>query len=166
MTIRRERAADLPAIHAVNVAAFGSPAEAVIVDTLRVAEPAAISLVAEEAGIIHGHVMFSPVRIAEAPGLHAMALAPLAVAPDRQRKGIGLALILAGLEECRRAGVHAVFVVGDPAYYTRTGFAPARPKGFACQFDVPDDVFMVVELVPGSLARRSGTVQFHPAFKE
>ena len=86
----------------MNVAAFGSPTEAVIVDTLRVAEAAAISLVAEEAGVIHGHIMFSPVRIAEAPGLLAMALAPLAVAPDRQRIGIGMALIRAGLEECRR----------------------------------------------------------------
>jgi putative acetyltransferase len=93
-----------------------------------------------------------------------MALAPMAVIPHRQRTGIGSALVRAGLEECRRAGVAAVFVVGHPSYYPRFGFAAGATIGFKCQFDVPDDAFMVTELLPGALAGRSGTIYFHEAF--
>jgi putative acetyltransferase len=164
MSIRRERERDIPAVRAVNVAAFGSPTEADIVDMLR---PMAgvISLVAEEDGELTGHIMFSPVRVAGAPTLRAMALAPMAVAPRCQRNGIGSALVREGLEECRRAGADAVFVVGHPSYYPRFGFTPAGALGFTCEFDVLDEAFMAVPLVAGALGGCAGTVYFNEAFR-
>jgi putative acetyltransferase len=89
----------------------------------------------------------------------------MAVAPDRQRAGIGSALIRAGIEECQRQGIDAVFVVGHPEYYPRFGFKPASSVGCVCEFDVPDEAFMVAELVAGVLDREKATVYFHPAFK-
>jgi putative acetyltransferase len=148
----------------VTTAAFGSAAEADIVETLRADGRELISLVAEEDGEVVGHILFSPVRIADAPGLRARALAPMAVLPERQRRGIGSALVRAGLEECRRARVDVVFVVGHPAYYPRFGFAPASRSGFSCEFDVSDDVFMVAEVAHSALKGRSGIVCFHEAF--
>jgi putative acetyltransferase len=106
------------------------------------------------------------VTIDGAADVRAMGLAPMAVTPDRQRSGIGASLIAAGLDECRQAGVEAVFVVGHPTYYPRYGFVPARGLGFMCEFDVPDDAFMVIELVRGRLEARAGTVHFHDAFKD
>lgn len=164
MRIRREEAQDIPQVRAVNVAAFGSATEAGIVEVLRSDANDVVSLVAEEDGEIGGHIMFSPVRVVGAPDLHAMALAPMAVIPHRQRTGIGSKLVRAGLEECRRSGVAAVFVVGHPSYYPRFGFAPASKFAFTCEFDVPDEAFMAAELIPEALAGHSGTVQFHEAF--
>jgi putative acetyltransferase len=150
----------------LNTAAFGSPAEAVLVDVLRSSVATLVSLVAAEDGEIQGHIMFSPVRIDGAADVRAMGLAPMAVTPERQRRGIGTSLIAAGLEQCRQAGVEAVFVVGHPTYYPRYGFVPARGLGFTCEFNVRDDAFMVIELVRGRLERRAGTVHFHEAFKD
>ena len=73
--------------------------------------------------------------------------------------------VRAGLEECRRSGVAAVFVVGHPSYYPRFGFAPAPKFAFNCEFDVPDEAFMAAELIPEVLAGHSETVQFHEAFR-
>jgi len=149
----------------MNIAAFGTAAEADIVELLRADTHNTVSLIAEEDGGIVGHIMFSPVQIAGGFDLPAMALAPMAVSPHRQRAGIGSELVRAGLDHCRQAGVSAVFVVGHPSYYPRFGFARASTFGFSCEFDVPDDVFMAMELIPGALARGAGTVHFHKAFK-
>ena len=95
-----------------------------------------------------------------------MALAPMAVVPDRQRSGIGSSLVRAGLAACTQCGVEAVFVVGHPTYYPRFGFTRASTLGIACEFAVDDDAFMVVELVPGALRGTTGTVYFHEAFRD
>jgi putative acetyltransferase len=163
--IRPEAPTDIPHIHRVNEAAFGSSLEATLVDALREHAADVISLVAEDNGQIVGHVMFSPVRVEGAEGVRSMALAPMAVAPDRQRAGIGSQLVHAGLAECARRGVEAVFVVGHPPYYPRFGFTRASAFGIACEFEVDDDAFMVVEVVPAALKGTTGTVYFHEAFK-
>lgn len=165
MRIRREEASDVPKIRTVNVTAFGSTSEADIVDVLRSDAQDVVSLVADDDGEVVGHIMFSPVQVVSAPEVWAMALAPMAVIPQRQRTGIGTALVRAGLEECRHSGVGAIFVVGHPSYYPRFGFAAGSKVGFNCEFDVPDEAFMILELVPGKLAGRSGTVHFHEAFR-
>jgi putative acetyltransferase len=162
--IRLEEATDVPLIQALNRAAFESAAEAAIVDALRLRAVDPISLVAEDDHHIVGHIMFSPVRLTGADDLRAMALAPMAVTPARQRAGIGSALVRAGLEACRQQGVEAVFVVGHPSYYPRFGFRLASSFGIGCEFDVPDDAFMAVELVEGALRGRTGRVFFHEAF--
>jgi putative acetyltransferase len=165
MHIRPEQATDIPNIRELNQAAFDSSTEADLVDALRVAASDVVSLVAVKDGGIVGHIMFSPVRIAGAEEVRAMGLAPMAVAPAHQRAGIGSALVRAGLEECRRLAVETVFVVGHAAYYPRFGFVRASTAGIACEFEVPDDSFMVIELAAGALSRRAATVYFHPAFK-
>ena len=164
MPVRIEEPADFPAIHAVNRAAFESALEANLVVALRARAAEAISLVAEEGGTIVGHIMFSPVRLTSVDGLRAMALAPMAVMPARQRAGIGSALVRNGLVECQRRGVEAVFVVGHPEYYPRFGFRRASEFGIACEFEVPDDAFMALELVKDALRGRGGKVFFHEAF--
>ncbi len=164
--IRQETAADIAAIHAVNAAAFETTAEADLVDSLRARAADVISFVAERDGEIVGHILFSPVSLASSPELKIMGLAPMAVAPSHQRSGIGSALVRAGLEQCKRQGAAAVVVLGHPAYYPRFGFVPSVRYGIDSEYDVPQDVFMLVELVPGALQGASGTVSYHAAFRD
>jgi putative acetyltransferase len=154
--IRTETVTDIPHIRRINEAAFGSPVEATLVDVLRERVPDVISLVADDDGEVVGHLMFSPVRVEGAQELRAMALAPMAVTPDRQRTGIGSQWSVPDLAECTRRGVEAVVVVGHPTYYPRFGFVRASTFRIACEFDVDDDAFMVVELVPGVLKGGDG----------
>ena len=164
MLIRSEEQRDWAAVHAVNASAFETPAEANLVDDLREHATPLVSLVAEDNGAIVGHIMFSPVSLAGHPTLRIMGLAPMAVAPEHQRKGIGSALVRAGLEHCQQLGFGAVVVLGHPAYYPRFGFSSSARFGIGCEYDVPEDVFMVVELRAGFLHGASGTVAYHAAF--
>jgi putative acetyltransferase len=117
-----------------------------------------------EGGTIVGHIMFSPVSLSGHPGLKIMGLAPMAVAPEQQRKGIGSALVRAGLERCKQLGFGAVVVLGHPRYYPRFGFSPSTRFGIKCEYEVPEEVFMVQELQPGYLRSVSGTIKYHAAF--
>src|SRR5215510_9426273 len=164
MTIRPEQPEDMLAIREVNEAAFGTATEADLVDALREQAAPIISLVADEAQAIVGHILFSPVTLDAAADLRIMGLAPMAVAPARQRQGIGSALIREGLERCRRLGYQAVVVLGHADYYPRFGFTRASRFGIRCEYDVPDDVFMLLELEKGALKGKSGPVRYHPAF--
>ncbi len=166
MHVRAERPEDHGAVRAVNLAAFDTATEADLVDALRARADPVISLVAEHGGEVVGHVMFTPVTWAEHPTLALMGLAPLAVAPRHQRQGVGGALVRAGLEACREGGYGAVAVVGHPEYYPRFGFAASSRFGIGSQFDVPPEVFMLAELVPGYLEGCSGTIRFHAAFDD
>lgn len=151
-------------MHAVNVSAFETPAEANLVDALREQAQPLVSLVAEDDGAIVGHILFSPVSLSGHPALRIMGLGPMAVAPEHQRKGIGSALVRAGLERCRQRDFGAVVVLGHPAYYPRFGFSSSARFGLGCEYDVPEEVFMVVELQPGFLRGASGKVMYHAAF--
>jgi putative acetyltransferase len=174
VAIRHEQNGDADHIRFVIARAFGGSNEAAIVDALRGA-PGSLSLVAIVDGRIAGHIFFTPVQIDGAePYGAALGLAPLAVLPERQRCGIGSALVRAGLDACRAAGCRIVVVLGHPEYYPRFGFAPASSAGLACEFPVPADAFMALELVPGALAgagperahpsTASRTVRYHPRF--
>ena len=165
MLIRSEVERDGAAVYALNASAFGGPAEAALVDLLRVQAQPLISLVAEDGGSVVGHIMFSPVELSGHPELRLMGLAPMAVAASHQRRGIGTALVRAGLEQCRDLDVDAVFVLGHPGYYPRFGFSPAAALGIRSDYDVPDDTFMVLELDMGCLNGTSGTVTYHEAFR-
>ena len=88
----------------------------------------------------------------------------MAVVPAAQRRGVGSALVRAGIDECRKLGCGALVVLGHPAFYPRFGFLPAARVGIRSHYDVPDDVFMALELVNGSLRGRSGLVRYHTAF--
>ncbi len=164
MLVREEDESDQDAVHAVNVSAFETSAEADLVDALRAQAQPIVSLVAEEGGEVVGHIMFSPVSLPEHPNLKLMGLAPMAVTGQHQRKGIGSALVRAGLEQCKQLGITAVVVLGHPEYYPRFGFAASSRFGIDSEYDVPEDVFMAMELQPGALNGRTGRVKYHAAF--
>lgn len=164
--IREERVADVASVHAVNVAAFETDAEARLVDTLRKVADPVISLVAEVDGTVVGHILFTPVSAETAVDMRLMGLAPMAVLPAYQRRGIGSALVRAGLEACRERGVGAVVVLGHPTYYPRFGFVNSSRFGLESEYDVPRGAFMALELIPGALEAVSGTVRYHEAFGE
>jgi putative acetyltransferase len=164
MLIRPEEARDQPAVYALNSAAFETCLEARLVDALRQQAHPLISLVADNGHAVVGHILFSPVSLAGHPGLNIMGLAPMAVAPDHQRKGIGSALVRAGLDRCEQLGVGAVVVLGHPKYYPRFGFCSSSRFGIKSEYGVPEEVFMLMELQPGYLHGASGTLKYHSAF--
>jgi putative acetyltransferase len=164
MLIRPEKDDDWDAVHAVNVSAFESPSEANLVDALREQAQPVVSLVAEENGEVIGHIMFSPVALSGGPNLRVLGLAPMAVAPTHQQKGIGSALVRTGLEQCRQLGFDAVVVLGHPTYYPRFGFVPSSRFGIDSEYDVPEEAFMAMELKPESLNGMTGRVKYHAAF--
>ena len=177
LAVRDEDVADHDAVRAVLRAAFGQPQEAALVERLREEARPCVSLVAERAGRVCGHVLFTPVTLVAEPGAGAtrtpprlppllMGLAPLAVAPEHQRTGVGSALTRAGLERCVTLGAAAVVVLGHSTYYPRFGFEPASRFGLASRYDVPDEVFQALELRAGALGPYAGTVAYHRAFDE
>jgi putative acetyltransferase len=167
MEIRAERSEDISAVHKVNVAAFERENEADLVDRLRGIE-STFSFVAVEFEQILGHIFYSPVEIEGecADNLFILGLAPIAVLPEHQRQGIGVSLIQHSLEACARLGCKAVVVLGHPEYYPKFGFVPAKEKGLRCEYVVPDEVFMVLELESGALKGCSGIVKYRSEFRE
>lgn len=166
LTIRAEAGADHAHVFAIQTAAFGRRNEGDLVEALRAGSAASLSLVAEDEGRILGHVFFSPVTI-ESPGSpDAAGLAPVAVDPAHQGRGIGAALVAAGLEACPRLGWQAVFLVGDARYYARFGFTLAAPLGFTYGDPALDAALQVRAFGADVLEGHGGRVRFHPAFVE
>ena len=167
MIVRQERPEDVAGIRHVNEQAFGQPAEADLVDLLRARDKVILSLVAAQGDLIVGHILFSPVMIESEGNLFAAAgLAPMAVLPELQKQGIGSQLVKHGLEQCRKTGYECVVVLGHAEYYPRFGFVPASRYGLKCEYDVPDEVFMAIELREGALKGRAGIARYEPEFKE
>lgn len=167
MMIRPETAGDIAAISGVIRQAFGSHneacAEADLVDRLRRDGDLVLSLVAEQDGELVGHVGFSRLWVVQdAHRIPGISLAPLAVLPDRQRKGAGRALVEAGHARLREAGETIGFVLGDPDYYGRFGFSLSAATAFDCQYAGPH--FQVLRLA--SSAPDAGAVEYAPAFND
>ncbi|UCC59347.1 MAG: N-acetyltransferase [Dehalococcoidia bacterium] len=165
VVVRKESPQDYEVVRRVNELAFGQPNEADLVDALRgVAQPR-LFLVAVTAGQVVGHIFFSPVVIESGDSdFTAVALAPMSVLPEYQRRGIGSELVNEGLIKRRQLGITVVVVIGHPDYYPRFGFTPAKERGLQCEYEVPDEAFMVLELTPGSLPGKGGFVKFPPEF--
>ncbi|MEE8170487.1 MAG: N-acetyltransferase [Phycisphaerae bacterium] len=167
--IRTETPDDHAAVFDINRSAFGQDNEARLVEALRRGDAFIpnLSLVAVLAERIVGHILFTHVTI-EASGRStpSLALAPMAVTPERQRRGIGSALVREGLATCRRLGHTSVIVLGHPAFYPRFGFVPAMPRGIRPPFDAPAEAFLAHELVPGSLDGVEGVVRYAAGFED
>ena len=165
--IRSELPSDHARVDQIVETAFGRDDEARLVRALRAAARPALSLVAERGGELVGHVFFSPVEI-DGPGSSpaSAGLAPLAVAPEMQGEGAGSALVHAGLHECVELGWQAVFLLGNPAYYSRFGFSLAAARGLRYESEAYDLAFQLLELVPDVLSGSTGWVRYHEAFRE
>lgn len=166
VTIRPEQMGDVDQIRLVNTRAFGQTAEADVVDMLRQSCPEALSLVALWQEQIVGHILFTPAILETEGGrIGGVGLAPLAVLPEFQGRGIGSKLVEAGLAEIRQARPPFVIVLGHPEYYPRFGFVPASTYGVASEYDnVPDEAFMILVLDERALAGVSGVARYRPEF--
>ena len=162
--IREETEEDLESICRLNSSVFETDAEAKLVDTLRERGQAVISLVAETAVELVGHILFSPVSLVGKPEIGMVGLAPMAVASEFQNTGIGSLLVQVGLEYCRTKGYHALVVLGHPDYYPRFGFVPSSKFGIMSEYEVSEEFFMALELVKNSLKGACGVVSYHAAF--
>jgi len=158
ISVRSEERSDRLVVRDVVIAAFGRVDEADLVDRLRLDGDAALSLVAEEAGRIVGHVLFSPMP---AP-FRALGLAPVSVLPERQRVGIGSLLIRAGLARAEQEGWRGVFVLGEPEFYRRFGFEPSLAAGFQCAYAGP---YLMARGLGGSLPAAGGALAYARAFQ-
>lgn len=152
LVVRPERPGDAEAVHTVETAAFGRAAEADLVDCLRTSAYwiDGLSLVAVDGrGEVVGHLLLSEADLLsddDGPATRVLSLAPLAVAPAVQRSGIGSALVRAAIDAAVARSEPLIAVLGHPAYYPRFGFQRASRHGIATEWDVPDDVFMVLPL--------------------
>lgn len=165
VVIRDERENDRAAVRAVHLAAFPGPQEAALVDALRVDADPVISLVAELDGAVVGHILFSPVSLVGEIEPLRLGLAPLGVLPDEQGRGIGAALIEAGLERCRDLGAVGVVLLGDPGYYARFGFVAGSIFGLVYEPVGEHPAFQALELAPDGFGP-GGRVDYHPAFDD
>lgn len=161
--VRAAAPADAEAIAALNRVAFGGEAEVGIIERLRRDGLVAVELVAEQGGSIIGHILLSwlPTML-DGRAVKALALAPMAVRPGLQKQGIGGRLIAAALDEARGAGAQAVIVLGHPDYYPRFGFLAALARNLASPFS--GEAFMALELLPGALTGKQGSVSYPMAF--
>ena len=158
MIVRLETTGDVVAIRAVEEAAFLQSAEAQLVEDLRDAGDSVFSLVAVEGETVIGHAMFSRLK---AP-FPALALAPVAVRPERQQTGVGSRLIREGIARSEAAGWSGIFVLGDPVFYRRFGFDVGKASGFISPYAGPH--LMVVPLGRNELPTDTGSIQHAPVF--
>ncbi len=170
VSIRLEAPGDEPGVRAVELAAFAGPEEADIVDRIRAEAPDGWhSLVAvDAAGDIVGHLLMSPCPVEAGAGgavSRVLAIGPVAVRPQVQRRGVGSTLMTAALGLAVARAVPAIVLLGFPAYYARFGFEPARGVGLEPPADAwPDDAWMARRL-PAWDEDLRGTVRYPEAFE-
>lgn len=164
MLIRNETSADHFRVAEINRVAFGGEHEVELLNHLREPKLLIASLVAVDAqDHILGHILFSRVLIHTRAGdVPVASLAPMAVVPEMQRRGIGSALVRHGIKACRRAGESAIIVVGRPEFYPDLGFSHEVVRHLESPF--AGEAFMGLDLVPGALSAIKGEVVYPAAF--
>ena len=167
LVVRPERPEDFAGVRRTVQLAFGRVNEADLVERVRESDyyVPELALVAERDGDVVGYVMLSDVELrGSRSSLAVLGLAPLAVRPDVQHEGVGVALVERGLAGAEARREPLVVVVGNPRYYTRFGFEPARPHGIEPPPPgIPDDVFLV-KLLAGYDGGQRGQIVYPPAF--
>lgn len=164
MLIRVEAPSDMLAIDALNKAVFPTHAEADLVASLREKGLITLSLVAcDDDGQVCGHALFSSVTI-EGEDVGVQGLAPVCVTQAHQNQGVANQLIREGLEMLHELGYAGCVVLGDPKYYGRFGFQTSTLFGLQCQWEVPEEVFMALELEHGIFEHHKGLVRFSEPF--
>lgn len=169
LIIRPELSNDIRKITGLYDEAFGQPCEGKLVDALR-HNPLFIqglSLVAVVEEKLAGHILFFPVFIRGGGKVfQTLALGPMAVLPGYHRKGIGTALVNAGIDEAKAGKFRSVLVLGHPDYYPRFGFKSASQYGIYPPFEVSQGGFLAMELLPDSLRGVSGCVEYPAEYAE
>ncbi len=166
MQIRESKKTDLHDLLDVERQAFGKEEGPVIVELVSglFVDPTAkplLSLIAVNNDRVIGHILFTKAHISLNKSVPAVLLAPLAVAPEAQGKGVGGKLVEEGLIMLSESEIALVFVLGHPDYYPRHGFKPAGKLGFEAPYPIPDEVadaWMVQELRPDIIGSVSGKV--------
>ena len=166
--IRKEKQKDYDKVRIINDRAFGQPDEGHIVDKLRESCKEIVSLVAVSDNEIIGHIFFSPVTIETPTGLiKGMGLAPMAVLPEFQNRGVGSRLVNEGLRIIKKMSYPFVIVLGHETYYPRFGFERASKFGLQCQWEsIPNDAFMVKILDESVMKGFTGIAKYRDEFNE
>ena len=168
MIIRKSTESERKVILNIHNQAFGEekgPVIAKLVDDLINDETAIpiLSLVAVENDKLIGHILYTKATITQTKlSISAQILAPLAILPDEQKKGVGEKLINKGLIQLKELGTELVFVLGHPTYYPRCGFFPAGEKGFEAPYPIPEEyaaAWMVQALNGNALESAIGKIQ-------
>lgn len=160
--IREEGPDDVAAVRALNRRAFGQDLEGDIVDALRSNGASVLSLVATRNGQVVGHILYSPVSVGG--DVTGAALGPMSVLPEHQRQGIGSQLVETGNRRLKEAGCPFILLVGHPDFYPRFGFTPASSHGIVCEWEVPDDAFLLLVLDEARMRGVSGLARYRPEF--
>jgi predicted N-acetyltransferase YhbS len=167
--IRKELKEDNARTKEINDQAFKQENEGILINKLRdknhfIPE---LSLVAETDEMVVGHIFFYPVKINSAYQKHpTLSLGPMSVLPEYQKRGIGGKLINEGLKLAEELGFRSVIVLGHPKYYPKFGFTKASKWSIKTPFEVPDEVFMALEIVEGELQDKSGIIEYPAEFME
>ncbi|WP_155590931.1 GNAT family N-acetyltransferase [Lysinibacillus cavernae] len=170
--IRQELTADYQTTEAVVKSAFlnepfSDKKEHLLVQRIRQTDAfiPELSLVAIFQDKLVGHILLSKIHIMDGDkAVESLALAPVSVVPSHQKFGIGSQLIRAALKKAQELGYHSVILLGHKDYYPKFGFQPASKWHIRAPFDVPDEVFMAIELSENALANVQGVVQYSEAF--
>jgi putative acetyltransferase len=163
--IRAEETQDADAVREIHDRAFGRPHEGRVVDRLRAGCHDLLSLVAVDGERVVGHILFSPATI-ECGGcsIRGMGLAPVAVLPEVQCRGVGSGLIREGIARLKAQGCPFVIVLGHPSYYPRFGFERASRHGIRSDWQVPDEAFMIRILDDTGMTGASGVCRYRSEF--
>ncbi|RDU35329.1 N-acetyltransferase [Neobacillus piezotolerans] len=172
ISIRQEKEADYQAVEEVIKRAFtdveiSDKTEHQLVKRLRGSKAfiPELSLVAvdEATGKTVGHILFTKAKVGDA---ETLALAPVSVLPEFQNLGIGRLLVNKGLKTAKELGYESAIVLGHPNYYPKFCFKKASQWGIKAPWNVPDEVFMALELRGKAFDGVSGTVQYADAFHQ
>jgi len=174
ITIRQEREKDHETVEKLIAAAFkeveySDQSEHFLVRKLRKSEAfiPELSLIAIFNEEIVGHILLTKISIEnDEDSFESLALAPVSVLPEFQKKGIGGKLIQAGHRIARSFGFKSVILIGHATYYPRFGYKKASTFGIQLAFEVPDENCMAIELAENGLVKVNGTVRYPRAFFE
>ena len=167
--VKAENTGYFDAIRGINNQAFGQPQEAQLIESLRKLENyiPKLSLLALTADKAIGHILFFPIYIETENQKHqTLSLAPMAVLPEYQNKGVGGGLVRYGLAQAKTLGYDSALVLGHPNYYPKFGFEKAGKWKIKCPWEVPDEAWMAIELKTGSLDSKEGKALFPKEYEE